>query len=404
MLFISMFFMLIPNLFLFVQRNNSNFSPASTPVFRVDYPSPTTDKPQSKLWFMDGCWWAILPRSAGPSLWQRTNNGWKEYTEVCSALTGVPGRADVWANKHVITAVGVNKSSLTIFRLEKKTLATQLHWNAYVLAVLNPPFDTDEIETATVAQDHTGIWWVAAVASAKVCVWSSSADGKQWSKPGVLADGIAKDDICAVALVPEGIGFIWSDQIHESVNIRVHEDGRQVNDWNKTATIDSGNHTSDDHLNTALSSNGTLWLVSKNSLDETGKPQLSLHVRSAKGTWKNFPYAVLESDRKPSRPRIITTENTSVILAGHTIYNAKDSRLGEIVFGQVDTTQNGLLRNLTTVISPDTTGRVKGNRINDVTGPKKPFPLNAPWIILASDQEGRVYEADLKKLIISSNK
>ena len=52
------------------------FTPTTSPAFQVDYPAPTADKPQSKLWFMDGCWWALLPRATGPSLWQRTETGW----------------------------------------------------------------------------------------------------------------------------------------------------------------------------------------------------------------------------------------------------------------------------------------------------------------------------------------
>lgn len=35
----------------------------------------------------------------------------------------------------------------------------------------------------------------------------------------------------------------------------------------------------------------------------------------------------------------------------------------------------------------------------NVTGPKFPFPANGPWIILASDSEGRVYEADLRNFL-----
>ena len=48
------------------------------PVLQVDTPYPTADKPQSKTWFAGGAWWALLPRKSGPSLWQRTGNGWKE--------------------------------------------------------------------------------------------------------------------------------------------------------------------------------------------------------------------------------------------------------------------------------------------------------------------------------------
>ncbi len=63
----------------------------------------------------------------------------------------------------------------------------------------------------------------------------------------------------------------------------------------------------------------------------------------------------------------------------------------------MDTTKSKILYRITSVIAPDTTVWVGKNRINDVTGPKPPFPEKAPWIVLASDREGRVYEADLAK-------
>ena len=97
------------------QISSSNLFPSTRPVFQVDYNYPTADKPQTKLWFMDGFWWALLPRSSGPSLWQRTDDGWKEYPDVRAALSGVPGRADIWSDDNKVTAVGVGERSLTVF-------------------------------------------------------------------------------------------------------------------------------------------------------------------------------------------------------------------------------------------------------------------------------------------------
>jgi hypothetical protein len=42
---------------------------------------------------------------------------------------------------------------------------------------------------------------------------------------------------------------------------------------------------------------------------------------------------------------------------------------------------------------------VAGQPINNVTGPRYAFPENAPWIVLASDSIGRVYEADLRAVL-----
>jgi hypothetical protein len=379
-----------------IQPGNLSFA-SDRPVIKVDQPYPTADKPQSKLWYMYDSWWAILPMSSGPSLWRRTEKGWKEYPEVTAKLRSVPGRVDVWADDRQVTAVGVGTHSLTVFRLIPKKKSSKIEWETQVLAELVPPSSDIPIETATIARDDKGFWWVTATADRKVCVWSSSSALKNWSPPVVLANGIEKDDICVITPLPDGVGVIWSDQAGDAVMMRKHISGNPAGKWEDPEVIDKGNKTADDHLHTSMASNGTLWVATKNSVDQTGKPQLVLRVRSVAGHWRNIPYACLDSVLKPSRPVVIATEDPSIILAGHTIYNAKNSFRGEIVFGQVDTMQNRLLNHLTTIIVPDTVGWMKNNRINDITGSRKPLPMNIPWIVLASDGGGRVYEADLRK-------
>ncbi len=211
----------------------------------------------------------------------------------------------------------------------------------------------------------------------------------------MLADGLNTDDICTVTVLPGGVGVIWSNQESESINIRIHSNGNKVCDWGEIEIIESGNRTADDHLNTAISVDGTLWLTTKNSLDAQGKPQLVLRVRLSNGRWFNYPYANLGFIQQPSRPIIISSSDDKIILAGHTVYNSQKPALAEIVFGKIDTSSADVLLNITPVIKPDTIGLGNQNRINDPTGPKKPFPENGPWIILASDRDGHIFEADL---------
>ena len=392
-------FLLLISLRIIAQKDdNIYFIPASQPSFQVDYVYPTADKPQHKLWFLNGYWWALLPRSSGPSLWQRTDKGWKEYPEVAEALRGVSGRADVWADDQTVTAVGVGDHSLTVFRLIPKSNSSEIGWKTRVLAELVPPSADIPIETATIAQDGKGFWWVAATADMKVCVWSSSSNGKKWTPPIVLAEGIDKDDICVITPLPGGVGVIWSDQVRDAVCLRMHKDGHPVERWEDEEVIETGNKTADDHLNTSLAPDGTLWVATKNSVDLVGKPQFVLRIRSTDGKWKNMPYVNLESRKRPSRPIVVATEDNSIVFAG---YGTNDRSVpfpnnARIMFAPIDTTLSTILDNPQVVISPDSTYK---SLVHNVTGPRNPFPMNVPWIVLASDQEGRVYEADLRKLI-----
>ena len=377
---------------------SSGYLPEKHPVFQVNFVHPTADKPQSKLWYMDECWWAILPDSTGPTLWQRTGNGWKEHPGVRENLKGIPGRADVWAEKNQVTAVGVADSSLTVFRLLKKVDSSEIQWTSIVLSKLFPLVD-GTIETATIAKDGKGIWWVAATSGSNVYAWNSANDGKTWNSPFILSEGLKNDDICTITPLKGGVGVIWSDQVRDAIVMRVHKDSSPAEAWENEEIADSGNKTADDHLNTVLTSDGTLWLTTKNSVDEAGKPQFVLRIRSVDGKWVNKPYLVLESrDKRPSRPIVVATEDGSYIFAGHgdNDRSVPYPHNSNITFALIDTTSNPVWRNPEIVIAPDS---VYKNVVHNVTGPKNPFPKDAPWIILAGDAEGQIYEADLRKLL-----
>jgi hypothetical protein len=212
----------------------------------------------------------------------------------------------------------------------------------------------------------------------------------------VLADGISDDDICTIAAVPGGVGVIWADQVRDQVVMRRHLNGQPIDHWESPETAEAGNKTADDHLNTALAADSTLWVVTKNSVDKIGQPQLVLRIRSRQGQWTNKPYANLDSVNHPTRPVIIATDDPTVFLAGHTVYDYTAPFRWHIVFGRVDTRQPSLLVNPRVVIYPDSLYK---SQINDITDSKRPLPAGAPWIVLTSDKAGNVYEADLRKLM-----
>ncbi len=394
---------LIPVLFFTIgwsfPTNEVGINLTSKPVFQLDYPFPTADKPQSKLWYSENCWWALLPRSTGPSLWQRTEEGWNEYPEVADKLKGISGRADVWAEEHQVTVVCVADSSLTVCRLMKNS-GPMVKWESKVLAQLNPPTPSS-IETATIAKDGKGNWWVAATTGLKVCAWFSE-DGNNWEAPLVLGQGIDEDDICSVTTVKDGIGVIWSDQVRDALLMRKHKNGSPREVWEKEEIIDIGNNTADDHINTSLSPDQTLWIATKNSVDTPGKPQFVLRVRSANEKWTNKGYCALESRmNRPSRPIVIASEDNSTVLTG---YGNNDRSVpypynATIVFSSIDLSFN--VTDPQVVIFPDPELK---SFVQNVTGPKFPFPVNGPWIVLASDSKGRVYEADLRDFSKIQNK
>ncbi|MGC4233997.1 MAG: hypothetical protein QM594_13550 [Niabella sp.] len=371
------------------------------PAFQVNFSgqsalsTPTADKPQSKLWYMDSCWWALLPDSLGPTLWQRTNMGWKEHPEIKSSLKGVPGRADTWYENREITAVGVSDTALCIFRIAPEGQSST-NWRAKILGRLKMPREAPKTETATIVKDATGVWWVAAdIADAHgraMYVWSSK-DAVHWSSGIVIGENISADDICSIAALKQSVAVVWSDQKNDTFFCREHKNGQPAENWEPVEVIEAGNKTADDHINMAVSGDGALWVATKNSRDQVGYPQLVMRVRDPKGNWRNFPYQELMSGTDPSRPVVIATPHPNLVLAGHTLYDYKKKYADRIIFGIIDTTSSAILVKQAAVIIPDTSLKIK---INNITGPKTTFPPNCPWIILASDSKGNIYEVDLR--------
>lgn len=365
------------------------------PVFQIQYPNPTADKPQSKLWYSHGRWWALLPHEYGQTLWERSEAGWKEHPEVVSELKGVRGQADVWPETDKVTAVSTDRQKIYVFRL---TYGGE-GWQGKPLATLSLPEGKEDMVTmtATIALDGGGHWWIAADVGGSICVWNSK-DALTWSQPTILGDEVkAKEDLCLVTALPGGIGVIWTDQVKDRVVIREHVDGAPVDEWKPETIIEEGNGTADNHLKAALASDGTLWVATKNSVDKIGQSQLVLRVRSPQGEWSNYHYAPREEGLEPSRPAVYATSDPKAVLLGHNVYNRTDSEQGSIEFGRVDLTAPEILTENCAVILPEK--EMKSEKIRDITGPKFPFPADAPWIILAADSGGQIYEADLKTLL-----
>ena len=263
-------------------------------------------------------------------------------------------------------------------------------WKTRVLATLKTP-EKEDIETATIAKDSKGQWWVAADGNTSIYVWHS-VDGLTWSKASMLKTGINKDDICEITTIKGGVMVIWSNQKDEAVQCREHRDGHAENDWSRETNVEIGHKTADDHLHTALTPDGTIWLVTKNSADSNFYPQLVLRVRHpSDGSWSNFPYAPRTPHEEPSRPVIIATPG-GVLVEAHTIYDKTDRYKGRIVFARIDTAANGILTHQQNLIQPDEQLHAI---VNNCTMSKATFPAGAPWIVLASDGQGRVYEVDL---------
>jgi len=245
-----------------------------------------------------------------------------------------------------------------------------------------------KVETATITRDRTGRLWVAYCAGSSVWVRASrDVCGARWTEPIEIASGTHDDDICTITRLPCGVGVIWSNQNTDAVLFRFHRDGCSPYFWNWEETVAQGGKTADDHLNTAVAEDGTLYVATKTSLDTFGKPIFSLRVRSPRGCWRSHDYAMLSADARPSRPIVLLSQCPPRLVLCHSVRGAGPASSIDCVVSP----RPGLeLDDAALEVIPPSKG------LNNVTGCKSFLPRNAPAIVLASDAEGHVYEGTIE--------
>lgn len=179
-------------------------------------------------------------------------------------------------------------------------------------------------ETATIAW-HTGGYMVAAVVDGDVLVVEAGPP----STPVVLASGLAADDIAAIVTfsaagaasppVDARLGVFWSDQNTQSLGFRWRAGTDPHGEWRPPETVAQGGHVADDHINMAAADDGTLYVVTKTSVDDVPRPvdgptqaQIILNVRALEGGWRLFD-VVPVTDVFTSRPIVALDETNDEV-------------------------------------------------------------------------------------------
>ncbi len=361
------------------------------PVMRCYLDEPTADKPQSKVWFAAGHWWAWLPWGGGGSnVWRRDDNGqWSVEQHLTKALKSLPGQADVYAAGDLVVAALCKDNRLAVV-----SLLWRAEDNRYLLKT--PPLTVEEtgtIETVTVDRDSAGLFWLAYPADSadtrRIVTRMLPPELNRLGPPVVLTDDVYRDDICVIVNTGGAMGVLWSNQSTEQVLFSRHRSGASADQWSAPDTVASGNEAADDHLNFCKPGSGKpgavrLFAATKTSLDEPGKPLLAARVLNAEQEWINVDFAPLNAIVEPSRPIALWLGDHPAV--AYTAYgaNRKYNRPNWILLQHFSPDGLRTVGDPVRLLGPVTD-------VNDVTGPKHE-PASIPVLMLASDYNGNVWE------------
>jgi hypothetical protein len=364
--------------------------------------TPSGEKPQSKLWYNDGRWWADLFNitdgkyhiywlNLGPQTWVDTGTILDPRAQT---------KADIlWTGTRLYVASG-GGSDLSGSGTTAPLPANLYRYSynpatkAYTLDSGFPVTIRDGgAETIVLDKDSTGMLWITYTQSNKVYVNHSRTTDADWipsaatqlNVPGTNSN-VSPDDISTLVAVDGKIGVLWSNESTGQFSgsddtafyFAVHPDGAADTVWTGGVALRQP-EIADDHINIKslqADASGNVFAMVKTSTNTNGFPQLLLLVakKQANGSYSWATY--VESMREDGQTRPILLIDTD----HRQLYVFTSTESGGNVYYKTTSIDN--------IQFPTGTGSLfmskPGFAINNVTSTKQSVTGASGIVVLAS--------------------
>ncbi|WP_285291776.1 PKD domain-containing protein [Arthrobacter sp. ISL-28] len=374
---------------------------------------PTADKPQSKLWWNDGSWWA--------NMW-KTGSGWSIYrlnratatwvdTGVRSDSRGTASSDTLWDGTHLYIASNVVAAGSSVSGQQARLYRYSYSAGKYTLDTGFPAtISNNSSESLTIAKDSTGVIWATwtqvSGSTSTVFVNSSDPGGTGWGTPFVVPGAVdpnpTPDDLSAiVAFKGDEIGVMWTDQATGTAYWASHMDGAEpeaASSWKVREAI-TGDNQVDDHLNIKTlqaDPSGRVYAAVKTSLDDgSSDPNLAqlVLVVFKPGTGSFEQTTIARTGDCVSRPQIMLDTTNNLVRA---FFTAPSTSVSGCAFAGVA----GSIYEKTAPINNPVFGSGRGTPIiedansanmNDVTSTKQSVNAATGLVVMASDHVAKRY-------------
>jgi PKD repeat protein len=285
--------------------------------------SPTGSKPESKLWWNDGFWWASMwdARSKDFHIFKLAQDH-QTWTDTGVALDDRPStRADVlwdggagklYVASHRFSDTPASGYPSRLYRYSYNAATDTYTRDSGFPVVIN----NYRLETLVIDKDSTGRLWATWAQGGKIwinaTVCSPTCNDKTWGTAFSLAvPTIAADDISTlIAFGGSHIGIMWSDQNHATDSFAVHNDGDPDTSWTVETAL-GGTGLADDHINLKTDTTGRVYAAVKTSKTGANDPLIELLVRSTDGNWTSSVFSRVSDHH--TRPIVVLDEQDGLI-------------------------------------------------------------------------------------------
>jgi Ca2+-binding RTX toxin-like protein len=310
--------------------------------------NPTGEKPQSKLWFNDGTWWASMFNRTAEEYhiyrYDRATHTWGDTGTLIDERNN--SKADtLWDGSHLYVATAgactsCSPQSARILRYSYDAVTKRYS--------LDPGFPITGIsnggmQAIVLDKDTTGKLWVTYTQNRKVYVNRSLSTDQTWGTPFVLpvnGTSVSPDDISAVVAFDSQIGVMWSNQRDSAMYFATHTDGDADDVWQSSRTAIQGPNFADDHISLRSLQvddvSGRVFAAVKTSLNDLPNPNpnaplIFLLARGQDGNWTNHVFGRVGDNH--TRPIVMIDEEhrdlymfaTAPCCTGGAIYYKKSS-------------------------------------------------------------------------------
>jgi hypothetical protein len=357
---------------------------------------------QSKVWFNDGLWWAVLfERSSEEHRLYRYD--WASHTWIDTATLvdeRNSSKADaLWDGTHLyVLSAGPNSAnSAHSARLSRYSYEAATHSYA-----LDPGFPltitNGGMKAIVLEKDTTGKLWVTYTQQNKVYLNRSLGDDWSWGVPfvpPVKGTSVTPDDLSALVAydartAAPKIGLMWSNQADDAMYFATHTDGEPDQAWQESRAAIQGLKLADDHINLKApqtdSTSGRVFAAVKTSLDDLpnpnpNAPQIMLLVMGHDGEWTSHVFGTVGDHH--SRPIVMLDEEHRQLY----MFATSPTGGGTIYYKQTDLQSISFPAGKGTPFIQSTTD----THIDDATSTKQNLTSATGLVVLASDSESKYY-------------
>jgi trimeric autotransporter adhesin len=272
--------------------------------------SITGSKPESKLWFNDGSWWASMyaPAAGGYTIHRldRTTHTWistgtpiddRPFSRADALWTG----SKLYVASHAFAEQGAPGSGARLYRYSYSSAKKAYSLDSGFPVAINATTS----ETLVIDRDTTGTLWATWTAGNQVWVTHTTTGDGAWAAPSILpgSPALDPDDISSIIAFGGKVGVMYSDQVatDEKVRFAVHQDGAPPGAWS-TEIVPTG-ALPDDHINLKADATGNIFAAVKTSETLGSRPLTLLLKRSPGGTWTSTTFGTVSNSH--TRPIVL---------------------------------------------------------------------------------------------------